>query len=324
MATQSEFTTPLAVESRKQGFRRVAIARPNELFRQRPGPNEPYVEFVDSDGFACFVGAAAIKTMAKHGREADGREVIGHLGGRMCHDGKGPYVLVERPSLTRQARGTAGSVYSDAQAQLDASQQFDRHCRPLDRIGWWHTHDDTIGLFYSSEDRANQASWTDVNSIGIVLHPHLSKQALKVFRGPEARELTLKRGDDWLRILKGEPSYPVPAPAIRQNSPQPLVQYVTSPRSTADQRATVAICISIAAILLALLTHILVWTGGQRLSTSNIPTNAIRSTSRTVKPPIVPADRAQGDSVPSSLPADLDSDCGAADEATSIEKVEIP
>jgi hypothetical protein len=82
--------------------------------------------------------------------------------------------------------------------------EFAKDCRVLDSMGWWHTHPGRLGLFYSSVDRDNQATWTDVHSIGIVLNPELNGDGLKVFRGPQSKELECVSDPSILDALRAE------------------------------------------------------------------------------------------------------------------------
>lgn len=181
------------------GFRPIGKSSPSELFRNRPSQDESYVECTDGDGFACYVRIEAIRQMSSFGLAAGPREIMGRLGGRRCQDSQGSYVLVERAVLTRGARGSPGAVQADIPAQHVVSMEFEAKCRPFDSVGWWHTHLPEVGLFFSSVDRENQSLWRDPTSIGIVVHPGLTGEGLKVFRGPKSTELDLQVPSETLR-----------------------------------------------------------------------------------------------------------------------------
>lgn len=140
--------------------------------------------------------------MAAWGREAGNDEIIGRLGGRICVDTKGTYVIVQDASLIRKAHGTPGTIVADCQAQEDGRVEFERRCRSLDSVGWWHTHPGNIGLFFSGTDRKNQATWTDANAIGIVMQPDLRGEMLKVFRGPDCSDLKLVNPEMCQRVAR--------------------------------------------------------------------------------------------------------------------------
>ena len=192
------------------GFRPVGRCNPSELFRNRPRLDESYVKCTDGDGFACYIGVEAIRQMSSFGLAAGPREIMGRLGGRRCQDSQGSYVLVERAVLTRGARGSPGAVQADIPAQRVASMEFESRCRPFDSVGWWHTHLPGVGLFFSSVDRENQSLWRDPTSIGIVLHPGLTGEGLKVFRGPKSTELDIQLSPDSLRRHCQSQQAPVP------------------------------------------------------------------------------------------------------------------
>jgi len=95
------------------GFRPVRQSDSAPLYRGRPEEDEPYVEFSDEDGFACFVHALAVRSMTTWGLKAAHDEVIGRLGGRVCEDAVGQYVLVECAAVNVAARGGPGAVIAD-------------------------------------------------------------------------------------------------------------------------------------------------------------------------------------------------------------------
>lgn len=170
-------------------FTPLRTIAPGPLFRNRPNSEEPYCRYIDRDGFDCFVSFKCILRMAAWGRAAGENEVIGRLGGRLCTDSRGIYVIIEDASLNHTAVGTPGSVVADGTSQEHGRIEFEKRCRPFDLNGWWHTHPGNIGLFFSGPDRRNQATWTDANSIGIVVNPDLRGDVIKVFRGPQCSEL---------------------------------------------------------------------------------------------------------------------------------------
>lgn len=186
------------------GFRPLGSAKPEVLFRARPAGDSRYLEFTSQDGFGCFVRSDAVLAMATWGDAAGRSEVIGRLGGRQCHDGQGTYVVVEQATLSHGAHGSAGYVMADIEAQQLLHDDFCKECRVLDAIGWWHTHPNGLELFYSPDDRENQATWTDRNSIGIVLNPQIEGDGLKVFRGPHSESLKRAFDDHVLVALRAK------------------------------------------------------------------------------------------------------------------------
>lgn len=169
------------------GFRPVGSYQASPLFRQRPRSTSSYLHF-GLEGFECFLRKREVARMASWGQEAGDREIIGRLAGRKCVDAQGEYVLIERAILNRGAKGSAAFVVADVKSQEQLRRDLEED-GPWDSCGWWHTHPPRCALFFSGEDRENQATWTDPNSIGIVLNPHLEKEGLKLFRGPDCEEL---------------------------------------------------------------------------------------------------------------------------------------
>ncbi len=171
------------------GFRPIGKRVTTLLYRQRPGGDEDYRVFNDEDGFVCFVRNEALRDMGQWAQEKRGTEKIGRLWERQCEDSKGEYVLVEKATLNRYADSYAAAVVADNEAQAAALAEFERECRPLCCVGWWHSHPPGCGAFYSSVDRDNQRTWNHANAIGIVLDPSSPEDGLRVFRGPESAEL---------------------------------------------------------------------------------------------------------------------------------------
>lgn len=160
------------------------------LFRERPHGDARYVEFTGSQGFSCFVAMSTLLKMSQWAADVD-QEVLGRLGGRHCRDTQGPYILVERAVLCDAATGSAFGVQADEHAQRRLRGDFDSFCRAFDAVGWFHSHAPEVGLFFSGTDRANQRTWDHPDSIGIVLHPGLAGEGLRVYRGPASEDLRI-------------------------------------------------------------------------------------------------------------------------------------
>jgi len=260
-------------------FRPVGKHEPSPLFRERPKEHAGYLEFAAQDGFGCCVNVDWLRTMAEWGQRAGRREVIGRLGGRHCTDSRGPYVLVERATLNQGAQCGVASVIADIAAQEEGRRAFERQCRARDCIGWWHSHPSGFDLFYSSTDRENQYTWSNPNSIGIVLNPSLKGEGLKVFRGPASVELKLVNRrqslDDAMckaRLNEEGATSPVREShetqiPVRTVYDQTVHEYKGYPAVGITVGVAAAIVISLAALLFAVETHILVWTSSMRRAT---------------------------------------------------------
>ena len=230
-----------------------------ELFRARPADDGNYVELTGDGGFSCFLHTRPLRQMSVWGHSSNSVEIIGRLGGRHCHDAKGPYVIVEHATLCRDAKGTAGSVHADETAQKRLRQDFERECRAYDSIGWWHTHAPQVGLFYSSVDQSNQQTWNHPNCIGIVLHPGLVGQGLRAYRGPDSAELILARPDTLHRLKAAMSQQPAVKPMLIRAKEKGIKPMETTTRQAAEVRqsalAAAAAALALCAFVVALLAH---------------------------------------------------------------------
>ena len=255
----------------QKDFRPLGEQEPTPLYRDRPATSDTHLTFADVDGFQCFVHVEVVRQIATWGQRAGENEVIGRLGGRNCTDGQGAYVLIERAILNRKAQGGGAHVDADIAAQEHGRRAFERQCPAYDIEGWFHTHR-SGPLFYSEPDRRNQATWTQPNSIGIVVNASLEGE-LKVFRGPDSSELELTRAPKAFRLLRerlSESPFAVRAESKPRDPGRrvPVVQDDTRGARGRDRRpdrvfvgVATAIGLAAAAFLLAVMTHVFVWLG---------------------------------------------------------------
>lgn len=189
------------LENKSEIFRPLDVRGLTPLFRERPSMDLDYLCFEGVDGFGCYVHVEAVRMMARWGLAARGEEIIGRLGGRFCEDGLGGYTIVQRAIYNDHATGGPVHVVADVDAQEAGRRKFEQECRVLDCVGWWHTHP-SGSLFYSSTDRENQAMWTNPRAVGLVLDPKLRHEGLKVFQGPDSRELRQLGWEETSRFLR--------------------------------------------------------------------------------------------------------------------------
>ncbi len=213
-----------------RGFRAVAQVDPPPLFREPPEPREPYLKFLDTNGFRCFIHRRAVERMARWARRAEPDETLGLLAGRLCTDNRGTYLVIHDAVHTEQRSAGPGHVHADWQAQEATRRALERECRLLEAVGWWHTHPGGIGLFYSGTDRANQRTWSSPHAVGIVLDPRLHREGMKVYRGPESVEMRVGHPRRHRRLLDAvgrrqsrSPSCPRMAAARSEESACPPV-----------------------------------------------------------------------------------------------------
>jgi proteasome lid subunit RPN8/RPN11 len=180
-----------STDTARRSFRKRRISVTEPLFRERPSGCPRYAEFDADGGCPCFVAINALADMLASSRQGEPDEVIGRLGGRVCQDGAGDYILIEEAVLNGAAQASPGHVVATTDSQWETQKEFERVCRPLDVVGWWHSHPGDRAPRYSVTDRDNQQYWTERHSIGIVVSSVLRGEVVSVYQGPESRRLEL-------------------------------------------------------------------------------------------------------------------------------------
>lgn len=144
-----------------------------------------------ADGFAALLPEEIVERMLLVAKEAAPNEAFALLVGRLCEDGRGPYVLVS--GIVPDGDAKASPVH------VATTVEGERRMRAIARsvfpeasvLGWVHTHPGH-GAAYSSTDRRTQATWTAPHSLGIVVD-WTDPAELAVYRGPGCE--LLRRSD---------------------------------------------------------------------------------------------------------------------------------
>lgn len=177
---------PQVDPSRDDSFRPLGVlAEPLASLARTSRPG--YRVFRGRDGFEAAIPALVVERLVAFARAAAPREWYGLLVGRLCEDEGGRHVLVLGVVPDAGARAEAALVET-THASEGETRALARRLYPDGVIlGWCHSHI-RYGARYSSTDRANQASWQQAHSLGVVVDPW-DPHLLGVYRGPDAELL---------------------------------------------------------------------------------------------------------------------------------------
>lgn len=149
--------------------------------------------FRAADGFEVSVPERLLKRAVAIGESNAPLEWIGQLVGTRYRDALGRHAVVEAVvqdlAAKREPHFVTSTHDSEGRTKALAREQFPDAVV----LGWIHGHV-RHGVRYSRRDFENQATWTDPDSIGIVVDPW-SPDLLAVYRGPAGELLTLVARD---------------------------------------------------------------------------------------------------------------------------------
>lgn len=149
--------------------------------------------FRAADGFEVSVPERLLKRAVAIGESNAPLEWIGQLVGTRYRDGRGRHAVVEAVvqdlAAKREPHFVTSTHDSEGRTKALAREQFPDAVV----LGWIHGHV-RHGVRYSRRDFENQATWTDPDSIGIVVDPW-NPDLLAVYRGPAGELLTLVARD---------------------------------------------------------------------------------------------------------------------------------
>lgn len=147
-----------------------------------------HLVFRGADGFEVAIPERLLARAIAIGEAHAPLEWLGQLVGLRCLDAGGPHVVIEAivqdMGARREPHFVTSTVESEARTRALAREQFPDAVV----VGWIHGHV-RHGAQYSRHDFKNQATWTDPNSIGVVVDPWDDRR-LAVYRGPKGERLT--------------------------------------------------------------------------------------------------------------------------------------
>lgn len=139
------------------------------------------------DGFEALVAEQVVERAVAIGRAREPMEWMGLLVGRICEDERGRYVVVLGMVLDRGAAAGPSDVRSTPDSEAETRRLARELLPDCVALGWIHGHI-RHGPRYSAVDRANQRTWRQPHSVGIVVDPW-SDGLLGVYRGPDSELL---------------------------------------------------------------------------------------------------------------------------------------
>lgn len=148
-----------------------------------------YLVYRGEDGFEAAVPTSLVDRCVAWGRKAAPNEWYGLVVGKLCEHGGRRHVVVLGVVPDPEAEGRPSSVKTTSNSEF-RTRMSARVLYPDGIVlGWAHGHL-KHGIRFSAVDRANQRTWTQPHSLGIVVDPWHAER-VSVYRGPDSELLTL-------------------------------------------------------------------------------------------------------------------------------------
>jgi proteasome lid subunit RPN8/RPN11 len=175
--------------------------------RARPSDQRDFVSFGPGQaGFEVFLHVRVAAQLVTYLRQTEPNEAIGLLAGRPGRDERGPYTII-----TAALRAKDGEVEaSPSRVRLTTEHQRLLRRRLASKefiaepVGWWHTHPHGP-KGYSSVDLREQATWTEVHHVGLLVLGYSDPPVLRIYHGPEAIPLPQRHIVQQEARLEGDP-----------------------------------------------------------------------------------------------------------------------
>lgn len=178
-----------AITADDSSFAPVALREEPVHDAARETARSGYRVFRGRGGFEVAVPEQVISRAVAFARTAAPREWYGLVVARLCEDEAGKHAVVLGIVPDPDARASEGTVETTPDSEY-ATRMCARTLYPDGIVvGWLHTHP-RGGLAFSRTDKANQATWSQEHSLGLLVdpwHPH----ELAVYRGPRSERLEL-------------------------------------------------------------------------------------------------------------------------------------
>ncbi len=171
----------------ENGFTPLGMNCPPVEEAERENARTGHVVFRAKDGFEAALPETLVERILSFARKAAPNEWCGLLVGRSCRDVRGEHLLVLGVMPDTDCKIGPGSFATTAESEFRTRRDA-RHLYPdCTILAWVHSHP-RLGLFFSSVDRRNQATWTWPQSLGIVVDPW-HPERIAAYRGPESERM---------------------------------------------------------------------------------------------------------------------------------------
>lgn len=143
--------------------------------------------FRAGDGFEVSIPESVLQRAVTFGRAQAPLEWLGLLVGRRCEDARGRHTLLLGVVRDVEASGERHFVTSTLESEGRIRALIREQFPDCVTLGWIHGHV-RHGAAYSSFDFRCQATWSDADSLGVVVDPW-DEKLLAVYRGPRGERL---------------------------------------------------------------------------------------------------------------------------------------
>lgn len=204
-------------------FRVAKIETPTPLMRARPSDQRDFLRFGPGRaGFEAFLHVRAAAQLAAHLRQTEPDEAIGLLAGRPGRDERGPYTIITAAMRARdgEVEASPSRVRLTAEHQRLLRRRLASKESIAEPVGWWHTHPHGP-RGYSSVDLREQATWTDVHHVGLLVLGYSDPPVLRAYHGPEASPLPQRHAVQEARLERGPIAVERPQRLIIRRQPAP-------------------------------------------------------------------------------------------------------
>jgi proteasome lid subunit RPN8/RPN11 len=164
------------------------------LWRERPRENTSLVLFSSvKDNFEVYIHNAVLDLTFEAGLSALPHETMGLIAGRVCQDSCGLYavVMAAEAAWREEIKATPSDVYISSGGYTQLRNRLELVHPVLEILGWFHSHP-LLPPTPSSEDLIEQRTWTDHNSISLIVSLISECERFGVFHGPQSIPLLAK------------------------------------------------------------------------------------------------------------------------------------
>jgi len=139
--------------------------------------------------YRVVVSEEAFEAVKNHARSDQQVELCGVLAGKLCKDGQGPYLAIEKAFAGAATRRTGSQVTFTHETWERIHQQMDSEAPDLSIVGWYHTHPG-FGVFLSDMDQFIQDNFFNMpHQVAFVYDPVSDQRGLFIWKNGESSRL---------------------------------------------------------------------------------------------------------------------------------------